>query len=144
MTEPEGLDTHDIRILIAEDDDDDLFLFKELIFEWADWDYYTRRNTKVAVTVDSALTQDEILHNLEKFNYDLFFLDYHLGEWNGLDIIKDVRDKGHNLPVIMLTGQGDQEVAVQAMKAGATDYLVKSNLTPESLFKTIRHTIDLF
>jgi diguanylate cyclase (GGDEF)-like protein len=44
----------------------------------------------------------------------------------------------------MLTGQGDQEVAVQAMKAGATDYLVKSSLTPESLFKTIRHALNLF
>jgi diguanylate cyclase (GGDEF)-like protein len=144
MTTPEGLNTHDIRILIAEDDDDDLFLFKELIFEWADWDYYTRRNTKVTVTVDSAPTQVEILRSLAESHYDLFFLDYHLGEWNGLDIIKDVRAKGHKLPVIMLTGQGDQEVAVRAMKAGATDYLVKSNLTPESLFKTIRHTIDLF
>jgi CheY-like chemotaxis protein len=95
MTSPEGFNTHDIRILIAEDDDDDLFLFKELIFEWADWDYYTRKNTKVAVTVDSAPTQDEILKCLEESQYDLFFLDYHLGEWNGLDIIKDVRAKGH-------------------------------------------------
>ena len=44
----------------------------------------------------------------------------------------------------MLTGQGDQEVAVQAMKNGATDYLVKSGLTSESLSKAVRHAINLF
>ena len=146
------LSERDIRILIAEDDEDDLFLFRELIYEWGDWDYYTRRNyyarrnTKVTVTVtvDSAPTREDIIRKLAESPYDLFFLDYRLGEWSGLDILKDIRKKEYTLPIIMLTGQGDQEVAVQAMKAGATDYLVKSNLTPESLFKTIRHAIDLF
>ncbi len=135
---------HDIRILIAEDDEDDLYLFRELIFEWKDWDYYTRRNEKATVTVDPARTREEIFRMLKESEYDLFFLDYHLGEWNGLDILKDLREENYTLPVIMLTGQGDQEVAVKAMKVGATDYLVKSSLTPETLFKTIRHSINLF
>ena len=135
---------NDIRILIAEDDEDDLWFFRELIYEWKDWDYYTRRNDKATVTVDSAPTPEDIVRKLAEFHYDLFFLDYQLGEWNGLDILKDIREKEYTLPVIILTGRGDQEIAVQAMKLGATDYLVKSGLTPESLFKTIRHTINLF
>jgi diguanylate cyclase (GGDEF)-like protein len=139
-----GSNEREIRILIADDDEDDLLLFRELIFEWGDWDYYARRISKVTVTVDSATSREEITQKLAKTDYDLFFLDYRLGEWNGLDILKDLRNKEYTLPVIMLTGQGDQEVAVQAMKAGVTDYLVKSSLTPESLFKTIRHTINLF
>ena len=134
----------DIRILIAEDDEDDLFIFRELIFEWKDWDYYTRRNDKATVTVDPARTREDIFRMLTESDYDLFFLDYRLGEWNGLDILKEIQEKGYTLPVIMLTGQGDQEIAVQAMKSGATDYLVKSSLTPESLFKTIRHSINFF
>ena len=139
-----GYIDHNIRVLIAEDDEDDLFYFRELIFEWKDWDYYTRRNEKATVTVDSALTRQDILQKLSESPYDMCFLDYLLGEWNGLDILKEIRKMGYTLPVIMLTGQGDQDIAVQAMKAGATDYLAKSTLTPENLFITIRHSINLF
>ena len=126
---------HDIHILIAEDDEDDLLLFKELIIEGAH---------DVKMAVDSAPTRKDIIRKLTESHYDLFFLDYRLGEWNGLDILKEIREKGYTLPVVILTGQGDQEIAVQAMKSGATDYLVKSSLTPESLFKTIRHSINFF
>ncbi len=139
-----GLIEQDIHILIAEDDEDDLFLFRELIYEWKNWDYYTRRNDQATVTVDSALTREDIIQKLSESHYDLLFLDYHLGEWNGLDILKEIREKEYTLPVIMLTGKGDQEIAVQAMKAGATDYLDKSALTPETLFKSIRHAINFF
>ena len=133
---------YDIRILIAEDDEDDLLLFKELILEGAEWDYYYRRYAKVVV--DDAITGDDILKRLAESRYDLLFLDYRLGESNGLDILKIIREKGYTLPVIMLTGQGDQEVAVQAMKNGATDYLLKANLSSESLSKAVRHAINLY
>jgi len=135
---------NDIRILIAEDDEDDLWFFRELIYEWKNWDYYTRRNDKATVTVDSARTREDVARRLEESHYDLFFLDYYLGDWKALDILKDIREKEYTLPVIILTGRGDEEIAVQVMKLGATDYLLKSNLTPESLFKTIRHTINLY
>jgi diguanylate cyclase (GGDEF)-like protein len=94
--------------------------------------------------VESAITREDVIRKLAESQYDLFFLDYRLGESNGLDILKEIREKGYMLPVIMLTGQGDQEVAVQAMKTGATDYLVKSGLTSESLSKAVRHAINLF
>ncbi len=123
---------HDIRILIAEDDQDDLFLFKELILEGInDAEPY----------VDPVSTREDIFRKLEEATYDLFFLDYRLGEWNGLDLLKEIRDKGYTIPIIMLTGQGDQETAVQAMKAGANDYLVKSHLSAENLSKAVRHAI---
>lgn len=123
---------HNIQILIAEDDEDDLFLFKELIREGI----YDSEPT-----VDSALNQEAIFSKLKSSSYDLMFLDYRLGQWNGVDILKDIRQKDFSLPVIMLTGQGDQEIAVQAMKAGAIDYLVKSHLSAEVLSKSIRQAI---
>jgi diguanylate cyclase (GGDEF)-like protein len=137
-----GSNEYNIRILIAEDDEDDLLIFQELILEGTDWDYYYRRYAEVVV--ESAITREDVIRKLAESQYDLFFLDYRLGESNGLDILKEIREKGYTLPVIMLTGQGDQEVAVQAMKNGATDYLVKSGLTSESLSKAVRHAINLF
>jgi diguanylate cyclase (GGDEF)-like protein len=137
-----GSNEYNIRILIAEDDEDDLLIFQELILEGTDWDYYYRRYAEVVV--ESAITREDVIRKLAESQYDLFFLDYRLGESNGLDILKEIREKGYMLPVIMLTGQGDQEVAVQAMKTGATDYLVKSGLTSESLSKAVRHAINLF
>jgi len=125
---------HGIRILIAEDDQDDLFLFKELILEGI---------YEAEPKVEHAASQEGIVKKLEESSYDLVFLDYRLGEWDGLEILKSLRETGHTLPIIMLTGQGDQETAVQAMKCGANDYLIKSNLSAESLSKAIRHAINL-
>ena len=124
---------HGIHILIAEDDQDDLFLFKELILEGI---------YEAEPKVDLATSQEDIVCKLEESSYDLVFLDYRLGQWDGLEILKSIREKGHTLPIIMLTGQGDQETAVQAMKSGANDYLVKSHLSAESLSKAIRHAIN--
>ena len=125
---------HGIRILIAEDDQDDLFLFKELILEGI---------YEAEPKVEHAASQEGIVKKLEESSYDLVFLDYRLAEWDGLEILKSLRETGHTLPIIMLTGQGDQETAVQAMKCGANDYLIKSNLSAESLSKAIRHAINL-
>ena len=124
---------HGIHILIAEDDQDDLFLFKELILEGI---------YEAEPKVELATSQEDIVSKLEESSYDLVFLDYRLGQWDGLEILKSIREKGHTLPIIMLTGQGDQETAVQAMKSGANDYLVKSHLSAESLSKAIRHAIN--
>lgn len=127
-----GWNEHDIRILIAEDDQDDLFLFKELILEGInDANPY----------VDPVSTREDIFRKLEESTHDLFFLDYRMGELNGLDLLREIRDKGYTIPIIMLTGQGDQETAVEAMKAGANDYLVKSHLSAENLSKAVRHAI---
>ncbi|NIT52652.1 MAG: response regulator, partial [candidate division Zixibacteria bacterium] len=105
---------HQIKILIAEDDEDDLFLFKEMILDGV-YDIIP----KVVHVAD----KEEISRALENGTFDLCFLDYRLGELNGLEILMWMRKRGYRMPVIILTGQGDQEVAVQAMKAGAHDYL---------------------
>ena len=61
---------------------------------------------------------------------DCLFLDYHLGAQTGLDVLADIRGAGNDVPVITLTGQGNEAVAVEAMKRGAQDYLSKADLTP--------------
>jgi DNA-binding response OmpR family regulator len=73
---------------------------------------------------------------------DLIFLDYLLGAETGLEVFQAIREKGCFLPVIMLTGHGSEEVAVEAMKAGVSDYLVKGRISPESLRLVISNALQ--
>lgn len=68
---------------------------------------------------------------------DCVLLDYSLPGHNGLEILKRLHPAENFLPVIMLTGQGNEAIAVQAMKEGAQDYLVKSTITPDLLHRTV-------
>ncbi|MEO0375686.1 MAG: ATP-binding protein [Cyanobacteria bacterium P01_A01_bin.17] len=73
---------------------------------------------------------------------DIMLLDYLLPDTNGLELLQDLTGQLSSPPfVIVLTGQGDEEVAVEAMRHGATDYLVKGQLTPEKLEKSIAHAL---
>ena len=78
---------------------------------------------------------------------DCLFLDYHLGKVCGLDVLASIRELQFDLPVIMLTGAGDESVAVEAMKRGAQDYLVKDVMvreavTPKGIHRAITNAIE--
>ena len=123
-----------IRILIVDDDDDDAFLIGDLIGEGL---------TNPSPTLDRAKSQEDALQLLDTTPYSLCICDYRLGAGNGIRLLNTLRSKNITTPIIVLTGQGDQEIAVEAMKSGATDYLTKDKLTRESLAKSIRHAIQL-
>ncbi len=123
-----------LKILLVEDDEDDAFYIKDLIREGMPGN---------APEIDHTPNFDDAVKFLDKTTYDLCMFDYRLGEVDGIDLLRTIRSKGVASPIIFLTGQGDQEVAVEAMKAGATDYLVKRNLSSESLTHSIRYAIGL-
>lgn len=74
---------------------------------------------------------------------DLILLDYRLPDIDGLQLIANIQSLDLNLPLIVLTGQGDEKIAVEMMKAGAADYLAKSAIEPNSLAKSISSAIRL-
>ncbi|MEH2051603.1 PAS domain S-box protein [Nostoc sp.] len=76
---------------------------------------------------------------------DVILLDYLLPDDDGLGFLQNLRENLNNSQsaVIMLTGQGDETIAVRAMKKGAQDYLVKNHLTPEILQSAIHHAVEL-
>ncbi len=76
--------------------------------------------------------------------FDCIFLDFRLPDTDGLSFIKQLRLDGNNLPIIVLTGQGDEQTAVELMKAGASDYLSKSRLSPDTLSSLIRQTMKIY
>jgi PAS domain S-box-containing protein len=73
-----------------------------------------------------ARTSDECMASLSSNEYNAIILDYSLDGFNGLTILKYIKDKSKELPVIIVTGMGNERVAVDAMKNGAYDYIIKS------------------
>jgi two-component system CheB/CheR fusion protein len=74
--------------------------------------------------------------------HDLYLVDYRLDARSGLELLKEAVQHGCDSPVIMLTGQGDHEVDMEAMRAGAADYLIKGQIKPSLLERSIRYAIE--
>jgi PAS domain S-box-containing protein len=74
--------------------------------------------------------------------YDVVLVDYHLGPDDGLELLRTLVAGGCTTPIILLTGQAERRLAVEAMKAGAFDYLVKDEVTSAILDLSLRHAIE--
>ena len=115
-----------IRVLLVEDDEDDYLLTRKLL---------------TGFEVNWAPNYDGALKELRS-PYGACLVDYRLGGRSGLVLIEQAIAEGFLGPLILLTGQGDHGLDVQAMKSGASDYLVKGQTTPQLMERVIRHSID--
>jgi two-component system cell cycle sensor histidine kinase/response regulator CckA len=79
---------------------------------------------------------------LKEHPYDIFILDYKLPDGTGLDVLDQLKAQGYQIPVVMVTGQGNERVAVQAIQRGAADYLLKSGDYLLTLPALIRKTVQ--
>jgi two-component system, sensor histidine kinase and response regulator len=79
----------------------------------------------------------------EKVPFDCIFLDYRLPDRDGLAVLKTLREMGIKSPLVVLTGQGDEQIAVEVMKAGATDYLPKSSVSSDRLSQTLHNAMRI-
>lgn len=93
--------------------------------------------------LEEALTYDDGLKKLSSGKYAACFLDYSLGEKDGLSLLREARIAGDETPVIVLTADESEEVDLAAMHAGAVDYLVKGGLTPRLLERALRYALKL-
>ena len=83
------------------------------------------------------------LDELERGRFDCVFLDIRLPDRDGLGVLRAMREAGNLTPVIALTGFGDERIAVELMKAGASDYFAKSSLSGERLAQSLRQALRL-
>jgi PAS domain S-box-containing protein len=121
-----------LQFLIVEDDEDDFLHVCKLL-----------KKSVGEADVERAATAEAAMAMANDHPHDLCFVDYRLGGKDGLEVLRELKNRDAAAPVIFLTGQGDEEVAVQAMKAGATDYLLKSKLNAQSLEAAVRHALTL-
>jgi two-component system, cell cycle sensor histidine kinase and response regulator CckA len=120
-----------VKVLLIEDDEDDYVLVRGLLSRIV--------STKYDLTWAS--TYDAALENLDRDHHDVCLLDYYLGEHTGLELLKEIGRRGLTAPVIFLTGHGDYEVDMEAMRMGASDYLVKGQINGPLLERSIRYAI---
>ena len=126
------MDNHRLRVLLVDDDEDDYILTQDLLSE----------SKGTVFELEWVATYHAALELMAKNAHDIYLLDYRLGEYNGLELLREALNNGCRAPVILLTGRGDQEVDIEAMKAGAADYLDKSQIRAPLLERSIRYAIE--
>ncbi len=89
----------------------------------------------------TARTAEEALNIIKKKDVDAIISDYKLPGINGIQLVDEIKDKGYQMPIVMLTAYGTIEKAVEAMKKGAFNYLVKP-VNPDELITVMREAID--
>ena len=94
-----------------------------------------------SATIQEAATCAEATEALMSRHFDCVFLDQHLPDSSGMACLIDTRKAGVTAPVIVLTGYDDESLAVEMMMAGATDYLVKSEITSQLLGHCLRSAL---
>ena len=116
-----------LRVLLVEDDEDDYVIIRDLLSEMERFE------------LEWVTGYDDALEAIEREEHDVCLLDYRLGERSGLELLREVSQRGYKVPSILLTGQGDREVDLEAMQAGAADYLVKGQIDAPLLERSIRY-----
>jgi len=120
-----------VRILVVDDDEDDYILVSELFDDIRD----------IQFELEWARTYGEALDAIAHRKYDAYIFDNYLGEHTGMDLLREMMAQGCQDPIIMLTGVDNRELDLEAMEAGATDYLVKSQLNADLLERSIRYAM---
>ncbi|MEA5616963.1 response regulator [Cronbergia sp. UHCC 0137] len=126
------MDNQAIKVLLIDDDEDDYILTRDWFSEF--------QVTGCELTwVESYELARQAIALVQ---HDVYLIDYRLGANNGLELLREAVAYGCTSPLILLTGQGDREIDLEAMKAGAADYLEKSQLTAPLLERSIRYAIE--
>jgi signal transduction histidine kinase len=121
-----------VRVLLVEDDEDDYVLVRELFAEIAGNGYQLEWEPDL----------DKAIAAVADCRHDLFLVDYRLGARTGLDFVREARRLGCAAPLIMLTGQGERQSDLEAMRAGAADYLEKGRVDAPLLERTLRYALQ--
>lgn len=123
--------TH-IRILLVEDDEDDYFIIEEMI----------SRVPHGQFEVEWCRDHRKAFDLIRSGSHHIYFIDHYLGGITGMELLKKAVAENADAPMVLLTGQGNRDIALQALNAGAADYLVKSEITPEKLERCIRYAVE--
>jgi CheY-like chemotaxis protein len=121
-----------LKILLIEDSAADARLVEEMLGPTEDIEYELRCHPGLASG----------LEHIDGFGPDVILLDLGLAESSGLDTFERARPKAGRIPIVILSGLGDEDVATESVRKGAQDYLVKGQFDEDRLRRTIRYAIE--
>lgn len=122
-------------ILIVDDSAEDREVYRR----------YLKKEVIAKYEIIEVESGEDGLEQLALIQPDLILLDYLLPDCNGLEFVEELKLRARSTPpIIMLTGQGNEVIAVEAMKSGIKDYLVKGKLTPEILITSVKNVLQQY
>lgn len=121
-----------IRIMLVDDDEDDYILTRDLLADIPD----------IRFELDWVADIDAALEEMRRGCRDLYLVDYRMGRRDGLDLIREAVARRCRAPIILLTGMSERAVDLDAMRAGAADFLEKDGLNSVLLERSIRYSLQ--
>lgn len=127
------MSTQPLAILLVDDDEVDRLAVRRAL---------AKAGLGEINVVEAERARDAFTH-ITGTTFDCAFFDFRLPDRDGVALLRDVREAGVRTPVIVLTGFGDEQTVLDAMKAGATDYVAKSAVSPERIGQAVRAAVRL-
>jgi len=120
-----------ISVLLIDDDEEDYIIIEHVF----------RRIPDSPFTLQWCSSYEEAKRLISEHAHDIYLVDYHLGKYSGLDLLKFADPQKRSEPFIMLTGTGGLETEKRSMQLAAADYLVKGTFGPELLSRTLNYSL---
>lgn len=125
------LTQNQIKVLIVDDDKDDFFIIAD----------YIKEIDGAKFIIHWCNSYESAIEQIRSGVYDIYFVDYKLNFKTGLQLLQETYLQTDR-PIILLTGKGNKEIDIEAMKSGAIDYIIKSELNAEKLERCIRYSLE--
>lgn len=125
--------TRTLKVLLLEDNADDADFIEELFWEIS---------SKQSLALTSVVRTSEAIRRLQSEKFDVMLLDLDLPDSQGFDTLAKVKEYDTHTPIVVLTANNNEELAVQSIQAGAQDYLVKRTIDSNTLIRCLRHAIE--
>lgn len=126
-----------LKVCLVDDDEDDFILTRSLLMDIPEEPMSIRWQS-----IDWINSYEKAVQSLSPPFYDIYLVDYRLGVNTGIDFLERAKEAGCTSPIIILTGKGDKEIDLLAMRAGAADYLVKDKVDSLMLDRAIRYALE--
>ena len=123
-----------LKILLIEDNPGDARLINEILKE----------SKKIQFNIKNVKSLSEGIQSLLKDNYDILLLDLSLPDSKGIKTFDRIKEAAPQIPILVLTGLDDEEIALKVIGKGAQDYIIKDNIDFNLLFKAVLYAIERF